>query len=271
MTSSSRRGWRSRACSSASSRTASIARCLAPAERRAMLRTEADALADRTRERLAGEPETLARFERLLALGRDIGPLTEGHNYWIDRMVQSRLRQLSTRVGRRLAAEGSIERARRRVLPRTRGHHRRPRRADRDLRELVAERRATHARQREILRRGSSGAATSTVRGRRPVRWGADRVGRGGRAAWHRRVRRRRARHRAGRAVAGRLPPDPARRHHRLPVVEPVLGAGLRDRGRPGHEHGWRRSRTPRSSPASSACPPSSASPTRPSSSPMDR
>ena len=76
--------------------------------RRERLRSEADALADRFRERLADQPEELARFDRLLALAREIGPLTEGHNYWIDRMTQSRLRQLATRVGRRLAAEGAI-------------------------------------------------------------------------------------------------------------------------------------------------------------------
>ena len=49
-------------------------------------------------------------------------------------MVQSRLRRLATRVGRRLAAEGTIERARRRVLPRAPRHHRRARDAARPAR-----------------------------------------------------------------------------------------------------------------------------------------
>ncbi len=99
------------------------------AERRSRLRAEADALADRTRARLVDRPDELASFERLLALARDIGPLTEGHNYWIDRMAQSRLRQLSMRIGRRLAAEGCDRPGRRRPVPRPGGDRGRPRRA----------------------------------------------------------------------------------------------------------------------------------------------
>jgi pyruvate,water dikinase len=43
-----------------------------------------------------------------LAHARDIGYLTEGHNYWIDRLSQARLRELSMRVGRRLVREGAL-------------------------------------------------------------------------------------------------------------------------------------------------------------------
>lgn len=77
--------------------------------RRLRLRTEADALAVAVRERLVGEPEKVAEFERLLAYGRAIGPLTEGHNYWIDRLAQARIRTLALRVGRRLVANGSFD------------------------------------------------------------------------------------------------------------------------------------------------------------------
>lgn len=134
------------------------------AERRAMLRTEADALADRTRERLADQPEMLARFERLLALGREIGPLTEGHNYWIDRMAQARLRHLATRVGRRLAAEGTIERADD-VFFLERADVAAALIAPNDLRDVVTGRRATHARQREIRPPNVVGAASSSKSG----------------------------------------------------------------------------------------------------------
>ena len=79
--------------------------------RAARLAEEADRLADRVRERLADEPERLAAFERLLGLARQIGPLTEGHNYWIDRFVQARLRAFAMRVGTRLVGEGLIDRA----------------------------------------------------------------------------------------------------------------------------------------------------------------
>ena len=118
-------------------------------ERRTRLRGEADALAARTRDRLADRPDDLARFERLLMLARDIGPLTEGHNYWIDRMAQSRLRQLSMRIGRRLAEEGSIERDMD-VLFLDRADVAAVLVSPRDLREVVAERRERHARQQEI-------------------------------------------------------------------------------------------------------------------------
>ena len=78
--------------------------------RAARLAREADALADGVRTRLADQPEKLAEFERLLGLARQIGPITETHNYWIDRMAAARLRTFVMRVGARLAAAGVVER-----------------------------------------------------------------------------------------------------------------------------------------------------------------
>jgi len=80
------------------------------AERAARLAGEAVALANGVRERLHDQPERLAEFERLLDLARKIGPITETHNYWIDRMAQARLRTFVIRVGGRLAREGVIDR-----------------------------------------------------------------------------------------------------------------------------------------------------------------
>lgn len=74
----------------------------------AELRRVADERAEATRAALAGRPDDLARFEATLAHAREIGYLTEGHNYWIDRMAQARLRALVMRVGRRLAREGVL-------------------------------------------------------------------------------------------------------------------------------------------------------------------
>jgi rifampicin phosphotransferase len=78
--------------------------------RAARLAREADVLADGVRTRLADQHEKLAEFERLLELARQIGPITETHNYWIDRMAAARLRTFVMRVGARLAAGGVIER-----------------------------------------------------------------------------------------------------------------------------------------------------------------
>lgn len=77
-------------------------------EREAALARRANELADGVRAALADRPDELARFETIVAHAREIGYLTEGHNYWIDRMSQARLRTLSMRVGRRLAREGVL-------------------------------------------------------------------------------------------------------------------------------------------------------------------
>ena len=77
--------------------------------RRARLAREADELAAGMRARLADRPEELARFEQLLDLARRIGPLTEVHNYWIDRAAQAHLRRLVRRVGARLVRDGVLE------------------------------------------------------------------------------------------------------------------------------------------------------------------
>ena len=77
-------------------------------ERRLRLAAKADELADRVRTALAGDPERLERFEAMLADARAIGPLTETHNYWIDRMAQASLRRFVLRVGGRLATMGVI-------------------------------------------------------------------------------------------------------------------------------------------------------------------
>jgi phosphohistidine swiveling domain-containing protein len=78
--------------------------------RRQRLAREADELADAARARLADRPDDLARFERVLAQSRRIGPLTEVHNYWIDRASQATVRRLAMRVGARLVREGAIAR-----------------------------------------------------------------------------------------------------------------------------------------------------------------
>jgi phosphohistidine swiveling domain-containing protein len=119
------------------------------ADRSARLARDAAALADSVRERLADQPERLAEFERLLGLARQIGPITETHNYWIDRMAQARLRAFVMRVGARLWDVGVIERPedvlylRRAEVP---GILLEPR----DQRALVAARKEEHERWRRV-------------------------------------------------------------------------------------------------------------------------
>jgi pyruvate,water dikinase len=72
-------------------------------------RAQATERAEAVRAALADQPAELARFETTLAHARAIGYLTEGHNYWIDRMAQARLRGLVTRIGRRLVRAGVID------------------------------------------------------------------------------------------------------------------------------------------------------------------
>ena len=90
------------------SRVAGLARRPTRPERLAAARTLATERAAAVRAALAGRPDELARFETTLAHALEIGYLTEGHNYWIDRMSQARLRTLAMRIGRRLEREGVL-------------------------------------------------------------------------------------------------------------------------------------------------------------------
>jgi len=81
-----------------------------PEHTRQRLAAEAEALAGQLRARLRQRPEDLHRFEEALALARDAGPLTEGHNYWLDRMLQAHIHRLARRVGRRLTGAGVLDR-----------------------------------------------------------------------------------------------------------------------------------------------------------------
>ena len=118
-------------------------------ERAARLAREADVLADAFRTRIADQPDKLAEFERLLALARRIGGITETHNYWIDRMAQARLRTFAMRVGARLAREGVIE-CGADVLYLRRAEIPDLLLSPEDRRGLVAERRADHERWRKV-------------------------------------------------------------------------------------------------------------------------
>jgi pyruvate,water dikinase len=85
----------------------------------------------------------------LLADARDIGPITEIHNYWIDRMSQANMRRLALRAGARLVRAGAIERPDD-IFYFDRDEVAALLRAPGDRRRLVADRRDEHERQRRM-------------------------------------------------------------------------------------------------------------------------
>ena len=128
--------------------------------RREGLATDADELADDVRMRLSADPDALASFEALLTNARQIGPLTEIHNYWIDRMAQATLRRFVFRVAGRLVGEGVLDAPadvlylRREEVP---ALLRRPE----DRRDLVTARQAEHAHWRTVRPPAKVGAPST--------------------------------------------------------------------------------------------------------------
>lgn len=114
-------------------------------DREAQLRARAGELEAAVRHALRDKPDDLAAFERVLADARAIGWLTEGHNYWIDRLSQARLRSLAMRVGARLVREGTFD-APDDVFFLHRDEVAEAIRDGRPSQALVADRRAEHAR-----------------------------------------------------------------------------------------------------------------------------
>jgi pyruvate,water dikinase len=80
-----------------------------PDARRRRLLAKANELADQLRTRLRDRSEDLARFEAALSLAREVGPLTEDHNYWLDRMLHAHARRFVLRVGARWVGAGDLE------------------------------------------------------------------------------------------------------------------------------------------------------------------
>lgn len=119
------------------------------AARRMKLRQDAERLLAAARKRVADQPEDRAELERHFQLASEVGPLTEVHNYWIDRMSQASLRSLALRVGRRLVRQGSIADPAD-ALYLHRDELTELLRTPADRTTIVAERRAEQARQRTL-------------------------------------------------------------------------------------------------------------------------
>ncbi len=76
-----------------------------PDVRLARLLAESAAVEARAREILRDRPEDLTAFEEVLAAARAAGPLTEEHNYHLDRQMQTHIGRVFRRVGARMVAE----------------------------------------------------------------------------------------------------------------------------------------------------------------------
>ncbi len=72
------------------------------------VRRREELLAD-ARQRLAGRPERLARFDALYEAARHNNPITEDHAFWIDQCGIANLRRFLLQVGERLVAEGVVD------------------------------------------------------------------------------------------------------------------------------------------------------------------
>jgi rifampicin phosphotransferase len=128
-----------------------------PDERLARLHASADKSARAARERLAGRPDDLARFEEVLAAARSAGPLTEEHNYWLDRRNQAHMSRAVRRFAARLVAEGALadrEEIFLLYVPEIREALREPR----DLTSLVTSRREEQRRWKSMVSPDSIGA-----------------------------------------------------------------------------------------------------------------
>lgn len=116
-----------------------------PEARHAKLLTQGEETLARTRELLRSRPDDLARFEEVAKVAHEVGPLTEEHNYWIDRWVQAHVRRAVLAFGARMVADGTLERAEDVFffyVPEASDALRHPA----DKRTFIAERHARHAR-----------------------------------------------------------------------------------------------------------------------------
>ncbi|MPY96186.1 MAG: hypothetical protein GEV08_24915 [Acidimicrobiia bacterium] len=108
-----------------------------------------EALLAKVHEKLAHDPERLARFDTLYEAARHSNPLTEDHAFWIDQMGVAIVRRFALHIGRRLADQGLISSPEdvfylfRDELTDTLRHHV-------DRRQLTAQRRAEMAAWAEV-------------------------------------------------------------------------------------------------------------------------
>jgi pyruvate,water dikinase len=82
-----------------------------PDARLARLRERAGRTVADARARLADRPEELARYDEVLAAALATGPLTEEHNYWLDRRNATNMGRAARTFGARLVRDGTLRAA----------------------------------------------------------------------------------------------------------------------------------------------------------------
>jgi len=120
-----------------------------PRVRHAALRARADEVAASARKTLAETPDDLARFEEVFAAARGAGPLTEEHNYWLDRRNHTNVGRAVRTFGARLVSDGVIEH-REQIFLLYLDEVRDVLRAPRDLSTLIVEREKEQAEWRRL-------------------------------------------------------------------------------------------------------------------------
>lgn len=80
-----------------------------PEIRRLRLRDEAESSLAEAGRKLADRPEEFEKLVEAVRLAEAAGPLTEEHNYWLDRKLQSSVRRFFIRLGNRFVAESLID------------------------------------------------------------------------------------------------------------------------------------------------------------------
>lgn len=118
----------------------------------------------RIRMELADRPGDLARFDEVLAAARGVQPLTEGHNYELDRKSQTLHRDFALRAGTRLVRAGVLAAAADIFFLRA-AEITQALADERDRRALVAERAADLARQERMRPPHMIGAAPRPLPG----------------------------------------------------------------------------------------------------------
>jgi len=79
-----------------------------PGERLAQTIEESKRTEEALMKVLSDRPDDLTMMKDKIALARSVGPLTEDHNYWIDRMLHSKMRSFVWRIGERMMVEQII-------------------------------------------------------------------------------------------------------------------------------------------------------------------